>query len=73
VARALLAARDADAEELNALASQVSRAQVRIFEVGIAGVDDEVALFEMRQQVADHGIHRRAGGHQHHDRARRTK
>ena len=28
---------------------------------------------EVRQQIADHGIHGRAGGHQHHDRARRTE
>ena len=42
------------------------RAQIRVFEVGVAGVDDEIALFEVPQQIVDHRIHRRAGGHQHH-------
>src|ERR1035438_9530880 len=54
------------------LLGQVTGTQVCIFEVGVAGVDDEIALFEERQQIGDHGIHRWAGGHQHHDRARPT-
>ncbi len=54
-------------------AGQVTGAQVSVFEVGVAGVDDEIALFEVRQQIADHRIHGRAGGHQHHDRARLTE
>ena len=70
VTRALFAARHAYAEKLNAFPAQVTRAQVRIFEVGVAGVDDEIAPFEVRRQIGDHGIHGRAGGHQHHDRAR---
>jgi hypothetical protein len=73
VACALLATRHAHAKELNAMGGQVTGTQVCIFEIGVAGVDDEIALLEVRQQIADHGIHGRAGGYQHHDRARSTK
>jgi len=65
VARALFATGHAHAEELNALRGQVTGTQVCIFEVGVASVDDEIALFEVRQQVGDHGIHGGAGGHEH--------
>ena len=73
VARSLFAAGHAHAEKLNALRCQITGTQIRILEVGISGVDDQVALVEVWQQVGDHGIHGRPGGHQHHDRAWRTE
>ena len=48
-------------------------AHVGVFEIGIAGVNDEIVLVQVRQQILDDRIHRGAGGHQHHDRARLTK
>ena len=68
--RAFFAARHADAEELDAFRRQVAGAHVRVFEVGVAGIDDEIARLEVREQIVDDRIHGRAGGHQHHHRAR---
>ena len=68
--RAFFAARHAHAEELDAFRRQVAGAHIGVFEVGVAGIDDEIALVQVRQQILDDRIHRSAGGHQHHDRAR---
>jgi hypothetical protein len=46
--RAFFAARHAHAEELNAFRRQVAGAHVGVFEVGVAGVNDEIALVQVR-------------------------
>ena len=70
VTRAFFATRHAHAEKLDAFRRQVAGAHVRVFEIGVAGINDEIALVQVRQQILDDRIHRSAGGHQHHDRAR---
>ena len=62
VTRAFFAARHAHAEELDAFRCQVARTHVRVFEVGVAGIDDEIALVQVRQQIVDDRIHRSAAG-----------
>ena len=66
MACALLAAGHAHSEESNAFRGEVAGTQICIFEVGVAGIDDEIALSEVRQQIGDHGIHGRPGGNQQH-------
>ena len=73
VTRAFFATRHAHAEELDAFRRQVAGAHIRVFEVGVASINDEIALVQVRQQILDDRIHRSAGGHQHHDRARFAK
>lgn len=66
---AIGATRHTDTKELDAARFQVARARVGVSEVRVAAVNDEIALVEVRQQILDDRIHRRAGGHEHHDRA----
>ena len=60
---AFFATRDTHAEELDAFRRQVAGAHIGVFEVGVAGVDDEIALVQVRQQILDDRIHRSAGRH----------
>ena len=64
---ALLAAGDAGADIIQALAFYILAAADGIREMRIAAVDDDVALFQMGNQLLDEGIHRRAGLHHEHD------
>ncbi len=59
--RALFTAADADAEEMNALLLEVLFAALGISPKGIATVDDDVARLEERDELLDHGVHRRTG------------
>ncbi len=69
-ARALFAAGDAGADEEDALGGQVLGAAVGVGEERVAAVDDDVAGFEMRQQVVDHLVDGVAGLDHQHDAAR---
>ena len=71
--RALFATRYPYTEEVNAFFGQFFGAQIGVLKVGIAGIDDEIAPFQVRQQIVDDRIHRRAGSHKHHHRARLTE
>ena len=59
--RALLAARHAGAEETQPALGAGARPATRVGVVGVAGVDDDVALVEQRRQLVDHGVDRRPG------------
>ena len=61
MARTLLSARDADAEEAPWLRFGQGGAAVGIGEVGVAAIDDDVALFKQRLEHGDLFVHRRAG------------
>jgi hypothetical protein len=64
---ALLAARHAHAEEVNVFAGQVFDAAVGVGEVGVAPVDEDVALVELGQELFDDRIDGFARRHQQHD------
>ena len=65
--RAFLASRNARADEQNALIGERLGASVGVRIVGVAAIDNDVALFEMRRQVGDHLVDGVAGlDHQHH-------
>ena len=67
VARAFLAAGNAGADEEQPLAFQIFRAAVGVLKKRIAAVNDDVARFEMRQELLDEFVHRLAGlDHDHH-------
>lgn len=69
--RALLAARDADAHEVQALLAQFLLPAPGVLEVGVAAVDDDVAGLQQRSELADHGIGGLAGLH-HDDQTARA-
>ena len=70
VARAFFAAGDAGADEENAFLGECFGAAVGIGEVRVAAVDDDVALFEVRQDGVDHLVDGVAGFDHQHDAAR---
>ena len=70
VQRALLAARDAGADEVQAPRAQRALAPDRVLEPGVAAVDDDVALLEAVRELVDDRVGARAGLH-HHDRRTR--
>ena len=61
VARALLAARDARADEEETLSLELLGAAVRVGEVRVAAVDNDVALLEVRLELGDEVVDGRAG------------
>ena len=69
-ARAFFAAGDAGADEENAFVREGFGAAVGIGEEGVAAVDDDVALFEMGQDVVDDLVDGVAGLDHEHDAAR---
>ena len=73
VPRALLAARDADAEIQDALFRKFCAAAAGVLKERVTAVQNDVALLEQRLQLADHRIHRRAGLNHQHDAARARK
>src|SRR5690606_25231163 len=70
VARALLATGHADAEEADALVTQVLEAPLAVGIERVAAFEDGVALIEMRQQLLDHVVDGLAGLDHDDDRAR---
>src|SRR5215213_6266745 len=70
VERALLAARDADAEEAQPALRHRLVAPLGVAEVGVAAVDDRVVLVEQRRELLDHRVDGRAGLDHRHDRPR---
>src|SRR5207245_6319682 len=60
-ARAFDATAGAEVDEVEAALGQSLVAANRVAPVGIAGIDDDVAHFEVRGQVVDDRIHDRAG------------
>src|ERR1022692_2748433 len=71
--RAFFSSRDADAEELDTFRRQVAEAHVRIFEVGVARINDEIPWLEECEQIVDDRIHGWACGNKHHHCARLAK
>ncbi len=67
---ALLAAGDADADEVQVLLRQGGFAAAGVLVVRVAGVDDDVARFQQRLELFDHGVHRLAGLDHDQDAAR---
>ena len=61
VQRALLAAGDAHADEVEVLLSELGLAAAGVTEVRVAAVDDHVAVFEQRGELVDHRVGGRAG------------
>jgi hypothetical protein len=70
VARALLAARDAGAEEAETALAQRPLAADRVLKAGVAAVDDDVAWREQRSERVDLLVGSRAGLDHEDDRAR---
>ena len=60
-------------DEAQALRGQLGGAADRIFVVGVAAVDDDIALVGERQQLLDGLIHRVARRHHEPDRPRQSK
>ena len=69
-ARAFDATAGAEIDEVEAALGQPLVAANRVAPVGIAGVDDDVAHFEVRGEVVDDRIHDRAGRNVDEERAR---
>ena len=61
VERALLAAGDAHADEVQVLLPELRLAAAGVTEVRVAAVDDHVAVFEQRGELVDHRVGGRAG------------
>ena len=72
-ARALLAARDAGADEEAALRLDVGGAPDRVGEERVAAVDEDVARLGVRQHRLDELVDRRARLHEEHDPPRRLE
>ena len=70
VARAFFSARYANAGVKKALGLQLQRPPARIIIIGIAAVNDDVARFEMGQELFDDNVHGAARLHHKHDPAR---
>ncbi len=70
VARPLLAARNARADEQQPLALKILDAPVGVLEERVASVNYNVARFQPRQDFLDQLVHRRAGLDHQHDPAR---
>ena len=68
--RAFLAAGNAGADVIQALALHIGGAADGIREMGIAAVDDDIALFQVRDDLLDKIVHRLAGLHHQHHLAR---
>ena len=66
---ALLAAGNTRADIEQTLALDISGASCGIGEVGVAAVDDYIALVEQRNEAVYHGVDRRARLYHHHDLA----
>ena len=71
VAGAFLTAGNAHADEGEAAAGQLGEAPHRVAEIGISGIDDDVAVGEHRLQQRDLLVDGLAGLHQKDDRTRR--
>ena len=71
VQRAFFAAAYAHAEEAKADRFPIFGPPLRVLEVRVAAVDDDVVGFQCGLQVAQHGVHGLAGRHHHPDAARR--
>ena len=71
LARALLAAGDAGADEAQAAGGQLGRAALGVGEQAVAAVDQDVAGRQQRRDLRDHVVHRRAGVDHHQHLARR--
>jgi hypothetical protein len=69
-ARAVFAAGDAGADEVQVALAQRASRRLRVLEPRVAAVDDDVAVVEQRQQLVEHLVDRRAGLDHHHDPAR---
>ena len=61
VERALLAAGDAHADEVQVLLPELRLAAAGVTEVRVAAVDDHVAVFQQRGELVDHRVGGRAG------------
>lgn len=69
MSRAFLAAGDAGADEKEALSFDVLGAALGVGEMAVAAVDDDIAGFEMREQLIDEGVDGRARLHEQDDAA----
>ena len=67
---ALLAAGDADADEVQVLLGERGLAAAGVLVVRVAGVDDDVARLQQRLELLDHGVDRLAGLDHDQDAAR---
>ena len=66
-------ARDARVDEVDALVLRLDVAPLRVAEVGVAAVDDRVALFGERQQLLEDVLGDLPRRHHHPERARRLE
>ena len=66
----MLAARHAHAEKLNPTLRQRLGPQVRVLEVRVAVVDDQIAVSQIRQQIANNRIDGRSSRYEQHHGAR---
>ena len=64
-----LATRNAHAEKSNAVLAQGLPAPLAVLEIGVAAIDDDVTLLEMRQQAVDNQVDDLAGGGHQKDHA----
>ena len=69
----MLAARDANAKKLNPTLRQRLGSQVRVFEVRVAPVDEQIPVGQTRQQIMNHRIDGRPGWNEHHHCAWNTE
>ena len=69
IERALFAARDTTADEVNAVTAQLCLAALGVLPVGVAPVDDDVASLEVGQQRLDDVVYGLARADHHHDLA----
>ena len=56
VAGSLLSSRDTGSDEQETLGLELDRAPVRVGEVGVSAIDDDVALLEERLELADEAV-----------------
>ena len=55
-------------EAFNVFPAQVAEAHVRVFEIGVAGIDDDIAPLEVRESLITESTGA-SHGHQHYNRA----
>src|SRR4029079_358074 len=70
---AVLTARDADAEKLNPPLRQCLGPQVRVIEVRVTGIDDQITGRQTRQEIVNHRIDGWARRNEYHDGARHAE
>ena len=69
----VLTARDADAEKLNLPLRQCLGPQVRVIEVRVTGIDDQITGRQTRQEIVNHRIDGWARRNEYHDGARHAE